>query len=95
MDSHYTISIYIEITIEIILPLKELKSGTLPSDMKILVKTSNARTITLEVDWNELVDHVNSKILDKEDILPDQQQLIFDDERLENVRTLSKYNIQS
>lgn len=63
--------------------------------MKIFVKVSNDKTITLEVDSTDTIENVKTKIQDKEAVLPNQQRLTFDDERLEDGRLLSEYNIQS
>ncbi len=66
----------------------------LPGHIAVFVKTMTGRTmITLSVVPNDSIQNLKEKIMDEVGIPVDQQRLTFDNEILEDARSLSAYNI--
>ena len=62
--------------------------------MQIFVRTLTGKTITLDVKSSDTIADVKTKVLNKVNIKPVMQRLIFGGKGLEDQRTLSDYNIQ-
>ncbi len=81
---------YYNVQSESSLPLVPRLRGGIP----IFVKTSNGKTITLEVEPSDTIEEVKTKIQEKEGIPPHEQRLIFASKELEDDKTMSYYNVK-
>ncbi|MBI4872049.1 MAG: hypothetical protein HY814_10845, partial [Candidatus Riflebacteria bacterium] len=63
--------------------------------MQLIVKTSDDRTVTLDVEPADTVGNVKFKLQDRLGVLPEIQRLVFAGSRLEDDGTLAGYNIQN
>ena len=88
LDDNRALGGYIEKESTLHLVLKQL------GDMQIFVKISVGKTITLEVNPSNTIRHMNTKIIDREGLLPGDQRIFYDGWELEDHYSLNYYNIQ-
>lgn len=68
---------------------------TNPAHFQVLVKNEKGQVKTYDVDGNETVDQLQTKIYQKERVPKDQQRLIFNGRQLESGMKLQDYDITS
>ena len=86
----YNTKFYLSVVLFIIIWLTPLTAW----GMQIFVKTSDGRTITLSAEASDTIESVKLQITAREGWPASSQTLLFAGQTLENVRTLSDYNIQ-
>ena len=62
--------------------------------MNIYVKTLSGKLLTLQIEPNESIDSIKTKIYEKEGIPKVEQRLIYFGKQLEDGKNLEDYNIQ-
>ena len=62
--------------------------------MQIFIKTISGKTITLEVEPNESILDIKTKVYDKEKISVEEQRLLFGAKILDDEKTLNDYDIR-
>ena len=68
---------------------------TNPGPFQVFVKNEKGQTKTYEVDVNETVDQLQTKIFRKDSVPKDQQRLIYSGTQLEAAMKLQDYGITS
>nr|AAP68826.1 ubquitin-like protein 2 [Carassius auratus] len=66
-----------------------------PGPFQVFVKNEKGQVKTYDVDVNETVDQLQTKIFQKERVPNDQQRLIYSGKQLEAGKKLQDYNITS
>ncbi len=61
--------------------------------MQIFVKTMSGKTLTIEVEASDSIEHVKDQVFAQEGMPVEQQNMMFSGKRLENSKTLSDYKI--
>ena len=63
--------------------------------VQVYVDTPSGKTLVLKLKTTDTIENIKAIIEDKKGIHPNQQQLIFDGEWLENYCTISDCNIEN
>ncbi|KNC46004.1 NEDD8 protein [Thecamonas trahens ATCC 50062] len=63
--------------------------------MKIKVQTLTGKQIELNVEKDDLIQHVKEQVEEKEGIPPEQQRLIFSGKQMSSDSPLSEYGLEA
>lgn len=63
--------------------------------MRLQIRSLNGEEVNLEVQPTDTIQHVKSEIQKQKRILLGRQRLLFNNNELQNDRTLSSYNINN
>ena len=65
----------------------------LHSGLQMFARTLTGKITTLKVELADTIEMVRARIQDKEEIPPNQQHLIFDENQLQDARCPGDYNV--
>ncbi|CAG8527886.1 975_t:CDS:2 [Racocetra fulgida] len=81
-----------EATVHLVIKISTDKES--PGAGIIFVKTLTGKTISFDLEFDDTIEELKQKIVDKEGIPPDQQHLVFAGKQLEDGKTFADYNLQ-
>lgn len=62
--------------------------------MQVFVKSMSGKTLSVDVEPDESIESLKSKIQQKEGITPDQQRVVFEGKQLDSTKSISDYGIE-
>lgn len=74
--------------------LSRLRGGN-GNSLKVHVKTFAGKTVTVEVDPEESIESLKTKIQSQEGIPPNQQRILFGGKQLDSKKKISDYDIEN
>ncbi len=89
MQRRYFLSLFVAVASTALIPAPALAEDTI----RITVKTLTGKNIKIDLKPSAKILDIKEAILNKEGIPVDIQRLIFSGKQLEDIKTLSAYNI--